>query len=81
MANNAFETRDMTALQQELEMIKYQLEQASSILAQKDQVIYSLEQDLEHMIDQLGKIKPKSPSAQWLDRQLPGLSVESIAVA
>lgn len=73
VANNAFQTQDhnvaamlmqlnlqsaqQAMLQEELNMIKHQLEQASKILAQKDQIIGSLELDLEHMIDQLVKIK------------------------
>lgn len=44
-------------MQQELQTIKFKLEQASKTLAQKDQIIGSLEQDLEHMIDQLTKLQ------------------------
>lgn len=73
MANKAFETKEnilsdmmvqlntqnakRAKLEEELQYIRFQLEQASKTLAQKDQIIGSLEQDLEHMIDQLDKIK------------------------
>lgn len=44
-------------MQRELQNMRYQLEQASKTLAQKDQLIDSLEIDLEHMIDQMVKIQ------------------------
>jgi len=44
-------------MQRELQSMRYQLEQASKTLAQKDQLIDSLEIDLEHMIDQMVKIQ------------------------
>lgn len=97
MANNAFETQDNTVaamlmqlnlqtaqqamLQQELEMIKYKLDQASKSLAQKDQIIGSLELDLEHMIDQLVKIKSHQTDQQWIDRPVPGICVEAAVIA
>lgn len=43
-------------MQKELQTVKSKLEQASRTLMQKDLLIGSLEQDLEHMIDQLVKI-------------------------
>lgn len=59
--NNQFAQTAM--MQKELQNIKFQLEQASKTLAQKDQIIGSLEQDLEHMIDQLVKFNNRSESA------------------
>lgn len=44
-------------MQRELQNMRYQLEQASKTLAQKDQLIDSLEVDLEHMIDQMVRIQ------------------------
>lgn len=83
MANKALENRDsmfanmilqlnnqsaqQVIMQQELQAIRQKLDQASKTLAQKDQIIGSLEQDLEHMIDQLSKIKRNQSQAdsQW----------------
>lgn len=44
-------------MQLELQTVKQQLDQASRTLAQKDQLIGSLELDLEHLIEQLMKIQ------------------------
>ncbi len=44
-------------MQHELQTVKSKLEQASKKLAQKEQIIGSLELDLEHMIEQLRKIQ------------------------
>lgn len=69
-------------LQQELDTIKCKLEKASKTLAQKDQIIGSLEQDLEHMIDQLGKIKNNNlKERQWLDHPAAPISVEATVIA
>lgn len=59
--NNQFAQQAM--MQKELQDIKSQLAQASKTLAQKDQIIGSLEQDLEHMIDQLVKFNNRAESA------------------
>jgi len=59
--NNQFAQQAL--MQKELQNIKYQLEQASITLAQKDQIIGSLEQDLEHMIDQLVKFNSRAQSS------------------
>lgn len=63
-------------MQQELEIVRHQLDQASKTLAHKDQIIGSLENDLEHMIDQLLKIQKsrESNSQQWMGRSVPGLN-------
>lgn len=57
-------------LQQELDYVKHKLEQASKTLAQKEQIIGSLELDLEHMIDQLVKFQQNrnhaNSQSQWL---------------
>lgn len=66
-------------LQQELDMIKYKLAEASKTLALKDQIIGSLEQDLEHMIDQLTKIN--RGKEQWLDRPVSGINIEATVIA
>ena len=47
-------------MQKELQDMRFQLEQASKTLAQKEQIIGSLEQDLEHMIDQLVKFNSRA---------------------
>lgn len=67
-------------MQLELQSVKQKLDQASRTLAQKDQIIGSLEQDLEHMIDQLMKIqhnKAQIAEQQWIIRSAPGLSSDS----
>lgn len=68
-------------MQTELNNIKYKLEQASRTLAQKEQLIDSLEVDLEHMIDQLVKIQHTRQQCgntqQWIVRAVPGLSQEA----
>jgi len=65
-------------MQKELQQVKYKLEQASKTLMQKDQLIGSLELDLEHMIDQLVKFNyqnvQQNNKKQWIARSLPGLS-------
>lgn len=81
MANKALENRDsifanmilqlnnqsaqQVIMQQELQAIRQKLDQASKTLAQKDQIIGSLEQDLEHMIDQLSKIQRNQSQADF----------------
>lgn len=55
------QTAQQARLQQELQSIKFELEQAAKTLAQKDQLIGGLQQDLEHAIDQLSKIKHRHP--------------------
>lgn len=77
-ANN--QNTERALLQQELDMIKYKLAEASKTLALKDQIIGSLEQDLEHMIDQLTKINRRQEQ-QWIDRPVPGLNIEASVVA
>ncbi|HSX19954.1 MAG TPA: hypothetical protein VLG38_02375 [Gammaproteobacteria bacterium] len=73
MANNSSETQDnifaaillqlnnqfaqQVIMEKELQSVRSKLDQASLKLAQKEQLIGSLEQDLEHMIDQLTKIQ------------------------
>lgn len=94
MANNTFssvlsqlqaQSAQQAAMQQELDMIKHKLELASKTLAQKDQIIGSLELDLEHMIDQLVKIKHNHNQAgtrqQWMSRPTPGLNSENQVIA
>ncbi len=74
------QTAQQTMIQRELQEVKSKLERASRTLAQKDQIIDSLEQDLEHMIDQMGKIQTKHNSqesttnTQWMTRPLPGFA-------
>ncbi len=67
-------------MQLELQTVKQKLDQASRTLAQKDQLIGSLELDLEHMIDQLMKIqhtKAQIAEQQWLARTASGISLDS----
>lgn len=44
-------------MRNELQVVKDKLAQADKTLAQKNQIIGSLEQDLEHLLDQLGKMQ------------------------
>jgi SMC interacting uncharacterized protein involved in chromosome segregation len=74
---------DQEKMQNEINNIKYKLEQASKVLAQKDLLIDSLEMDLEHMIDQLVKMQHTrkcSPQQQWMSRGVPGLNTEVSAI-
>lgn len=67
-------------MQLELQTVKQKLDQASRTLAQKDQLIGSLELDLEHMIDQLMKIqdtKAQIAEQQWIARGAPGFCSEA----
>lgn len=73
MANNSFvytdsafafmllqintQSEQQVMIQNELQAVNDKLAQAGKILAQKTQIIGSLEQDLEHLLDQLGKIQ------------------------
>jgi chromosome segregation ATPase len=75
------QTTQQAMMQRELQEIKSKLDRASVTLAQKDQIIDSLEQDLEHMIDQIGKIQTKqnlqadtNAHTQWMSRPLPGFA-------
>jgi hypothetical protein len=65
-------------MQRELQNMKYKLEQTSKTLAQKDLLIGSLESDLEHMIDQLVKIKysdrKPNENCKWMSRAVPGIN-------
>jgi chromosome segregation ATPase len=66
-------------MQLELKTVKQKLDQVSRTLAQKDQLIGSLELDLEHLIDQLMKIqhnKAQAAEQQWIVRAAPGVSSE-----
>ena len=66
-------------MQRELQSMKHKLEQTSKTLAQKDLLIGSLETDLEHMIDQLVKLKYRADNAnntQWIARAVPGINQE-----
>ena len=60
-------------MQIELQNVKQQLDQASRTLAQKDQLIGSLELDLEHLIDQFTKIQHN----KWMVSPAPGISSDS----
>lgn len=67
-------------MQKELQTIKHKLEQASKTLMQKDQIIGSLELDLEHMIDQLVKFNynhvQSTQKNNWHSCSLPVLNQE-----
>lgn len=67
-------------MQLELQTVKQKLDQASRTLAQKDQLIGSLELDLEHLIDQLMKIQHNKAlivEQQWIIRNASGLNSDS----
>lgn len=74
------QTAQQALMQRELQNMKHKLEQTSKTLAQKDLLIGSLETDLEHMIDQLVKLKYSeqkyNTKKQWIARTVPGLSQE-----
>ena len=74
------QTAQQALMQRELQNMKYKLEQTSKTLAQKDLLIGSLETDLEHMIDQLVKIKysghKTNTKSQWIAHSLPGINQE-----
>lgn len=68
-------------LKQQLNHTAKQLENAQKILAQKNRLIDSLEIDLEHVVDQLTKLKtttkketPKASGNLWISRPVPGLN-------
>ena len=70
-------------MQRELENIKFKLDQASKILAQKDLLIGGLEEDIDHMIRLLsennrsrGASNADEASKQWILRSVPGLNLE-----
>lgn len=78
------QTLQQELMQRELQSVRHKLEQASKTLAQKDQLIGSLELDLEHMIDQMVKIQQEHNTLmerQWITRTAPGLAAESNAMA
>ncbi len=95
MANNSFNGKDNittatmaqinsqsekhSKLEEELQYIKFQLEVASKRLAQKDQIIGSLEQDLEHMIDQLNKIQHNNTKAHWSECAIASINLDQQA--
>ena len=73
------QTQQQEMMRRELQYVRNKLEQASKTLAQKDQLIDSLELDLEHMIDQIGKLQHSRPTTaehQWIARRAPGLASE-----
>lgn len=61
-------------MQRELELVRQQLAMASKTLAEKDQVIGSLEDDLAHMVELLSNRNPNAKdSAQWLSHSVSGV--------
>lgn len=79
MSQLNIQSEQQKIMQRELQTVRNKLEQASKILAQKDQLIGSLEIDLEHMIDQMVKIKhTRSPmiERQWIARTAPGVATD-----
>lgn len=79
MANNI----STESMQRELENIKFKLDQASKILAQKDLLIGGLEEDIDHMIRLLsennrsrGACNADEANKQWILRSVPGLNLE-----
>lgn len=78
------QTQQQEMMRRELQYVRNKLEQASKTLAQKDQLIDSLELDLEHMIDQIGKLQHSRPATtehQWIARSAPGLASEHNIIA
>jgi hypothetical protein len=75
------QTEQQKIMQRELQNVRLKLEQASRTLAQKDQLIGSLELDLEHMIDQMVKIQHNRTTAaeqQWIARPAPGVAADCL---
>ena len=60
-------------MQKELEFVRHQLAMASKTLAEKDQMIGSLEDDLAHMVELLSNRSPKDTN-QWMARAVPGIA-------
>lgn len=61
-------------MQKELELVRQQLAMASKTLAEKDQVIGSLEDDLAHMVELLSNRTPNAKeNAQWLAHPVSGV--------
>ncbi len=61
-------------MQKELELVRQQLAMASKTLAEKDQVIGSLEDDLAHMVELLSNRTPNvKENAQWLAHPVSGV--------
>ncbi len=79
------QSAQQAVMQRELDNVKQKLELASKTLAQKDQIIGSLELDLEHMIDQLVKIQHNRTQPgtrqQWMARPAPGLNTDNQVIA
>ncbi len=72
------QTAQQALMQKELQNIKYKLEQTSKTLAQKDMIIGSLEDDIDHMISLLSKsqhsMQSRQVNNQWINRSVPGLN-------
>lgn len=61
-------------MQKELEFVKHQLAMASKTLAEKDQVIGSLEDDLAHMVEVLNNRDRHQNANLWIARPVPGIA-------
>lgn len=81
MSQLNIQSEQQQIMQRELQNVRHKLDQASKTLAQKDQLIGSLELDLEHMIDQMVKIQhTRAPIAerQWMARSAPGVAAADL---
>ena len=77
------QVKEQALLEKKLLRANEKLAQVKKVLAEKNQIIDSLEVDLEHVVSQLGRVKPtthtysSTPHGQWIGKPVPGLTTAS----